>query len=251
MPYKNIVFIQLQKRLLNDPRWYMMSYTAQLLLIKIWLALSHFDNRLTKDEVDLTSILRMDLPIGEIRGALQEIKKKYPNFKSNKHFYYWKDFNEYTNYIPKGKSQGKPREIPSTEHIDIHIDTDIHRDIDIHKDLPAKPGYSENLTKKLDLVYKDGFNIYALINKMKLTFKQRPGFQFPEPVLDEICQAYWKDKAQISEPWPWFARVLADRWTQWNANQNIQEHEIVKKQGGLSIAQILEGIQKGGLHGDK
>lgn len=174
MPYKNVVFIQMQKRLLNDPRWYMMSNKAQLLLIKIWLALSHFDNRLTKDEVALISILRYDLPLNEMKSCLAEIKTNFPNFKGNKHFYYWKKFEEYTNYIPKRKSLGNPKEIPRKEHIDIDMDIDIDKERK-KKTKPLDLSDSEFLESlKTNPVYKH-VDLNHEFQKMDIWITNNPG----------------------------------------------------------------------------
>ena len=111
MPYANIVFIKLEKRLLNDYRWYTMSDHAQLLYIKLILLAAETYNKIPRNDDVLMQALRSTLEIGMFKGSMQEIRKNYPKFKCNKHFYYFDEFENKTNYIPTGKSQGNPKEI--------------------------------------------------------------------------------------------------------------------------------------------
>jgi len=114
MPYRNIVFVKLEKRLLNDHRWYMMSEPAQLIYIKIILLAAETYNKIPKNDVILKEALRSRQEIKTFQECIKEIRTNYPKFKENKHFYYFDEFDTKTNYIPKKeiprKSQGLPKD---------------------------------------------------------------------------------------------------------------------------------------------
>ncbi len=111
MAYKNIVFVKLEKRLLNDHRWYMMSDHAQLIYIKLILLAAETYNKIPKSDVVLTQAFRSELEIGKFKSAIEEIKKNFPKFKSNKHFYYFDEFEHKTNYLPSKQLLSKSQAI--------------------------------------------------------------------------------------------------------------------------------------------
>jgi hypothetical protein len=114
MPYKNIVFAKLEKRLFNDPRWYMMSEPAQLNFIRFILFASETYNKIPRSEEAIKRAFKTDQDLETIRATIKEIQINFPKFKTNKHFYYFDDFEEKTNYIPHKeiprKSQGLPKD---------------------------------------------------------------------------------------------------------------------------------------------
>lgn len=125
MPYKNIVYAKLEKRLLNDSRWYMMSEQAQLNYIRFILLAQESYNRIPKDLKAIKKVFKTSQNLKIIAKTIKEIKKSFPKFTSNRHFFYFEDFHEKTNYVPApdekdikkgipeeipGKSQGKPKE---------------------------------------------------------------------------------------------------------------------------------------------
>lgn len=114
MPYKNIIFIKLEKRLLNDHRWYMMSEPAQLIYIKLILLAAETYNKIPKNDAILKEALRSRLELPDFIKCLEEIRKKFPKFTTGRHFTYFKEFEYKTNYIPNreipGKSQGLPKD---------------------------------------------------------------------------------------------------------------------------------------------
>jgi len=130
MPYKNIVFVKLEKRLLNDHRWFMMSEGAQLFFIKLILIGATTYNRLPKDCHALAKLCHSDVRRSRVERHLNEIKSAFPKFKENAEHYYFEDFEEKTNYIPgnpkesHGKSQGKPKDVVDKEE-DKEEDKDI------------------------------------------------------------------------------------------------------------------------------
>lgn len=119
MPYKNIVFVKLEKRLLDDPRWWTMSDYSQLLYAKLILLAANLGNKIPIDPLILSQAVRCSLPIAEFNRSLEEVKNNFPKFKrrslNGKDFYYFSNFHEKTNYIPKkevpGKSQGLPKDV--------------------------------------------------------------------------------------------------------------------------------------------
>lgn len=100
------------------------------------------------------------------------------------------------------------------------------------------------LKTSLNEVYKGGLNIYALIERLKKELRWSKGQQFPDEVLMRVCDQYWLSRETIQKPWPWFLKVIKEQWYKYNAENNIKEHEQIKKDpGALSFAQILEAIK--------
>jgi hypothetical protein len=126
MPYKNIVFVKLEKRLLNDHRWFGMSDKAQLLYIKLMLGCAETYNKLPTKQ----TLLRQQLHIGwkqnVFDSALKEVMEAFPKFKKDENRYYFEDFETKTNYI---------RECPSNAQVFPKEVTDIDKDIYIDKDI--------------------------------------------------------------------------------------------------------------------
>lgn len=104
--YKNIVFVKLEKRLLNDYRWFTMSDHAQLIYIKLILLAAETYNKIPQNDNVLRSALRCSLGMSDFNRCIEEIKKNFPKFKKNKHFYYFDEFKYKTNFIPDRESLG-------------------------------------------------------------------------------------------------------------------------------------------------
>lgn len=104
MAYKNIVWIKLERRLINDYRWYQMSIHAQLYYVKFILLAAETYNKIPKNIPTLSSLLRNELEIGQLRGVIKEIQKNFPKFKSNRYFYYFDEFENKTNWLPAEQS---------------------------------------------------------------------------------------------------------------------------------------------------
>ena len=124
MPYKHIVFVQVEKRLLNDHRWWGMTSYSQLIYIKLLLLAAETMNKLPEDMNVLRLAIRSDLPLKDFKKCFEEIRTNFPKLRKHRNFYYIHEFHKYTNYIPKGKSQGNPEEIQRNSYIDIDIDID-------------------------------------------------------------------------------------------------------------------------------
>ena len=132
MPYRNIVFIKLEKRLLNDHRWFMMSEGAQLLYIKLLLIGATTYNNLPKDCHAIAKLCRSEVRKSRIEKYLLEIKEAFPKFKEDSQRYYFEGFEEKTNYIPEEK--GNPREIPGKSQVSPKVVTDKEEEEDKDKE---------------------------------------------------------------------------------------------------------------------
>jgi phage replication O-like protein O len=109
-----------------------------------------------------------------------------------------------------------------------------------------QPVENPEVTKALDAIYKEGFNIYALINKAKAQLKWGKDQRFPDQVILGVCAAYQKDKPKITNAWPWFTVVLRKESEAFFAAKNIAEHQKIKSQGAMSLAEILSRAQAQG-----
>lgn len=125
MPYKNIVFVKLEKRLLNDHRWFSMSDKAQLLYIKLMLGCAETYNKLPANSQLLRQQLRITWKKKVFDSAIKEIEFNFPKFKKDGNFYSFEEFDTKTNYR---------REIPSNTQVTPKEGIDIDKDIDIDKE---------------------------------------------------------------------------------------------------------------------
>ena len=112
MPYKNIVFAKLEKRLFSDYRWYMMTEPAQLNYIRFILFASETYNKIPKNLEAIKKAFKTDQDLKIIEATIKEIKVNFPKFKENKHFYYFDGFEEKTNYIPHKEIRRKSQVLP-------------------------------------------------------------------------------------------------------------------------------------------
>lgn len=110
MPYKNIHWIKLEKRLLEDPRWYMMCEQSQLNYVKFLLLSAYNSHLIPKNLKAIKLALKTNQRLSTIKKTIQEIKQNFPKFKETNDFYYFEGFEERTNPTYFGKSQGNPRE---------------------------------------------------------------------------------------------------------------------------------------------
>lgn len=113
MPYKNILWIKLEKRLLNDYRFYNLSEDAQLIYVKLLMLSAETTNRMPKDPKTLQNCLRSELPPEDIERCISEIKKNFPKFKTIGNYYYFKDWDYKHNLVYEDfrrNSEGTPKE---------------------------------------------------------------------------------------------------------------------------------------------
>lgn len=107
MPYRNIVFVKLEKRLLNDARWWTMSDNAQLIYIKLILLAAETYNKIPLNDSVVMSAVRSSLSLKDFKRCIAEIEKSFPKLRKNKHFRYFADFSTKTNWVD-------PREFPGS-----------------------------------------------------------------------------------------------------------------------------------------
>ena len=116
MPYTNIHWIKLEKRLLNDPRFFLMSEKAQLFYIKLLLLCALYENKVSRKYEILRELLRTRNSEEELNHTFEEIKANFPKVLLHKDFYYIKGFKEHHNWVvPKElpeNSEGTPKDAP-------------------------------------------------------------------------------------------------------------------------------------------
>jgi hypothetical protein len=123
MPYKHIYWIKLQVRLLNDPRFFLMSDKAQLFYIKLLLLCGSNGNKVTRKWEILSQLLRATgTTEAEGEAVFKEIRSNFPKVLVNNSFYYIKGFKEEHNWvaIPEipGNSLGNPPDALDKRRID-------------------------------------------------------------------------------------------------------------------------------------
>ncbi len=98
--------------------------------------------------------------------------------------------------------------------------------------------------KLLNQVYKEGLNIYQLINKLKKQLKWKKEERFPAVIVIEVCKRYFKDKPNIKNAWAWFIVVFRSESAVYYAKNSREESEKFKRTPvALSIKAILEKMK--------
>jgi len=122
MPYTQIHWIKLEKRLLNDYRFYTMSEQAQLFYIKLLLLSAETSNKIPKNPKILQTALRTNQNVEKIEQTIKEILTNFPKFKESNNFYSFKEWSKRHNYIAKKElqrnSQGTPKDALDKIRID-------------------------------------------------------------------------------------------------------------------------------------
>ena len=97
----------------------------------------------------------------------------------------------------------------------------------------------------MKFVYKRGFNIYMLLNKVKKQLKRVDNF--PPEVIISVCKEFitYKDRSKIRNDYTWFVRVMVAKSHEYQAQQNINEHKTHKN--APPMAQNVRDILKGML----
>ena len=98
---------------------------------------------------------------------------------------------------------------------------------------------NRELEELMNKVYKDGFNIYALINKVKSYLHQPRQFKFPDRVIWRVCSEYLKNKDSIRNQWAWFVVILRRESEMWFAQQNIQQSQQIKNKVNVELLRDL------------
>lgn len=122
MAYRQIHWLKLERRLLNDHRWYMMSEKSQLIYIKILLLAAETSNRIPKSCPILRTALRTTLDEKQIAESIIEIKENFPKFKEQKNFYYFNEWHKKHNWVDKrefpSNSPATPEQLVDKNRID-------------------------------------------------------------------------------------------------------------------------------------
>jgi hypothetical protein len=157
---------------------------------------------------------------------IERIKGIFPNgFTEADDYYYFTNFETLHNYI--GKSKGNPKEF---QRIVLEKNKSKSR---VREE--AQP--SAALTAALDKIFKKGFNIYQLINRLKK--ESKVGARVPDEVLLRVCESWEKNACGVKADWPWFAKAVAGEWEAYNVRKNIQESKEWKSKPAISIKDIL------------
>lgn len=123
MPYKSIHWIKLEKRLLNDYRYYSMPERARLMFVELLMVAAETGNLIPQDLGTLKTILRTTSSEKEIAECLKIIESKFPKFGKRKGFYVFKEWSTRTNQVYStdnpGISQGYPADMPGIRRVDI------------------------------------------------------------------------------------------------------------------------------------
>jgi len=110
MPYKNIHWVKLEIRLLNDPRFFTMCEISQLIYVKLILLCAHFKGKVPRSYPILRQLLRCSYNEATLNKYINEIRANFPKVLSHKDYYYIKGFKEMHNWVLPGNSQGTARE---------------------------------------------------------------------------------------------------------------------------------------------
>lgn len=158
----------------------------------------------------------------------------------NKQYKTWKLPLKKGATTPKNRDEVPPKVPPSINNR--YLSKDIKQG---HKPaaLVEKPVENPEVKKAMEEVMAEGLNIYAMLFKAKAQMKQPKDFWFPDSVILAVCAAYQREKAQIRNPWTWFLSVLQRESASWFANQNVQEHAVIKGQGAPAlIGEIMRKV---------
>ena len=168
MPYKNIHWIKLEKRLLNDYRFYTLSEEAQLIYLKFLMLAAETGNKMPKNPALLRQVFRTRLNEKQIEDCLVEIKKNYPKFKENNSFYYFREWSNRCNFVTSKellrKSPGDAGDGTDKNRIDkITLDKIIEEYITLKKFPTTLPDGSKDKELISHLYQRNGKVIVRLV----------------------------------------------------------------------------------------
>lgn len=122
MPYANIHWIKLEKRLLNDYRFYSMNEESQLIYVKLLMLAAETNNKIPKSNGVIKTALRSNLTENKIEECIKEIKANFPKFRENKGFYFLREWGNRCNWILskelRRNSEGTPKDAVDKIRID-------------------------------------------------------------------------------------------------------------------------------------
>ena len=106
MPYKNIHWIKLQTRLINDHRFFTMSEKAQLYYVKLLILCAETSNKVPRNYQKLRALLRTTCDESTLKKIMQEIRTTFPKVMETKDFYFIRGFKQLHNWVVPGSSPG-------------------------------------------------------------------------------------------------------------------------------------------------
>jgi len=190
-------FIQIDQRLFNDPRFFMLTEFEQITYIKSVSMAKQTGNRIPKDWKAIGLYSRTNRSETEIKSAIERIKEIFDNFKENKYFYYFDNFD--LRYFQNSKNHG--------------VEEDKEEEEDKDNKPPKKQGSKESVFNDKEKAILEAVraktNIYALIEDFKNTHSVYP----PKEMLLRVCQQFLDKMADIKEPYP-YLRVALHRIAQ-------------------------------------
>jgi len=94
---------------------------------------------------------------------------------------------------------------------------------------------------KAAAVYKDGFNIYMYIGRLKKDLSRK---SFPDQIIMAFCDAYWKSKPAAKNQYPYFLKTFKMVSAEYFANQQQADHARHKAERS-PVAQSVKDVLKG------
>ncbi len=199
MPYRNIVFVKLEKRLMNDPRWYMMSEKSQLNYIRFMLFAAETYNKIPKNLAALRKAFKTDQDETEIEESIKEIKRSVPKLKENKHFYYFGGFEEKTNWINKKERRRNSQVVPK-ELVD--KDKEKEEEKDKESAIPFDK-FWELYDKKVDRKKCE-----PKWNRLSLTDQEKALAYIPGYLVAQPDKQFRKDPATFLNNYSWQNEII-------------------------------------------
>jgi hypothetical protein len=202
MPYKSIHWIKLEKRLLNDYRYYSMPERARLMFVELLMVAAETGNKIPQELSTLKTILRTSTSEKELGECLKLIAEKFPKFVKYKGFYIFKEWSTRTNQVyptdNPGISQGAGQNMPGMLRVDIDK---------IRKEYITLKGYQESHLNSTD---------YGRIGvACKRLFKRAEGKV--DLIIDGL---HWLN----NKKWDWWTLETLDKyWAEFMKSKNVSK----------------------------
>ena len=171
MPYRNIQWIKLEKRLLNDHRFYSLSLDSQRIYPKLLLLAAITNNKITKKSNFLRSSLRESITESRLEEVINEIRGNFPKLKEGKNIYFFAGFASRHNRVVLGSSLGQPQDALDKIRRDKdknRIDTYLNHFRTKHKEItevPYIPNYAKDRVLLRNLLEFEDKDALSLINE--------------------------------------------------------------------------------------
>lgn len=196
MPYRNIVWIKLEKRLLGDYRWYSMSNDSQLIYIKLLLLAAETNNKVPQSWSVLRSIFRLAISEERFKECLREIEANFPKLKKVKGLYKIGEFMKKHNRVVPRTAQDTPED-----------NVDKRRRDKIRKEYVSIKGFD------LKHLFKED---YARMGKAIKGLLARSGGN-----ADLVCEGLNWIKTQ---PYSWTLETLNKKWVDFMSQKGAKKY---------------------------